>query len=176
MGGAEVVDEHQVARLPRLADRVRVVDRVDQLDDVLPDLLAVPEAGVERQPVLAVEVEQVLAHLGIHRPLAEERDLVEPAAPARHRVAHHGAAALPGAQSAVRLPFELDCVGAAVALHGVTVVGAERLSDRRADLVVVVAGEQPPVSLEPFDEVGGQIVEHRRANRPPRSPRPRRAR
>ncbi len=63
-------------------------------------------------------------------------------------MAHHGAAALSGAQPTVGLPLERDLVGAAVALDGSTVLGAERLGHGRPDLVVVAAGEQPALALE----------------------------
>src|SRR5207247_7634408 len=97
------------------------------------------EARIDRQPVLAVHVHEVLAHLRVYRPLAKECDLVEPAPLAGARVMHDGAAALPGAQCTVGLPLELDRVGTAVILDGGTVVGAECVSDRRPDVAVVVA-------------------------------------
>src|SRR5918997_5363787 len=125
--GADVVDEHQVTSLPRLACGVGLVDLVEHLYDVLADWVAVAEAGVERQPVGAVDVHQEFADLGVQRQLVEECDLVEPAALAGDRVTHHGAAALPGAESTVGLPLELDRVGAAVALDGATILGPERL-------------------------------------------------
>src|SRR5438270_11449066 len=137
--GADVVHKHQVTSLPRLACGVRLVDLVDQLHDVCVDRIAVAEAGIERQSVLAVDVHEVLAHFRVYRPLVEECDLVEPAPLASERVTYDGAAALPGAQSAVGLPFELDRVGTAVTLAGATVVGAKCFSNRRADFVVVVA-------------------------------------
>ena len=114
--------------LPRLAHGVGLVGLVEQLHDVLADRVAVAEPGGERQPVLAVQVDQVLAHLGVDRPLVEERDLVEPAALPGDRVAHHRAAALPGAQGAVGLPLELGRVGPAVPLDLAAVGGAERLA------------------------------------------------
>src|SRR2546428_14191356 len=137
--GADVVHKHQVASLPPLACGVGLVDLVDQLHDVRADRVAVAEAGIERQPVLAIDVHEVLAHLRVYRPLVEERDLVEPAPLAGAWVMYDGAAALPGAQRTVWLPLELDRVGTAVILDGATVVGAECVGDRRADVVVVVA-------------------------------------
>src|SRR5206468_11084650 len=141
-----------------LACRVGLVDLVDQLHELRVDRVAVAEAGVERQPVLAVLIHEVLAHLRVYRPLAEECDLVEPAPLAGERVTYDGAAALPGSQSAVGSPFELDRVGTAVTLDGTTVVGAKRFSNRRADFVVVVADEQPTRSLEAPDQLGGQLA------------------
>src|SRR2546422_197280 len=137
--GADIVHKHQVASLPPLACGVGLVDLVDQLHDVRADRVAVAEAGIERQPVLAIDVHEVLAHLRVYRPLVEERDLVEPAPLAGERVMHDGAATLPGAQRTVGLPLELDRVSTAVTLDGATVVGAEGFSDRRPDVVVVVA-------------------------------------
>src|SRR3989449_7079316 len=160
--GTDVVHEHQVTSLPWLARGVCLVDLVDQLHDVRVDRLAVAEAAIERQPVLAVHVYEVLAHLRVYRPLAEECDLVEPAPLAGERVTYDGAAALPGAQSAVGLPFELDRVGAAVTLDGATLVGAKCFGNRRADFVVVVAHEQPARSLEALDQLGGQLAKYRR--------------
>src|SRR5204862_1524343 len=125
--------------LPPLACAVGFVRAVDSLDDLGADRVAVAESGIERQPVLAVEVHEVLAHLRVYRPLVEECDLVEPAPLAGERVMHDGAAALPGAQCTVGLPLELDRVGMAVILDGATVVGAECVSDRRPAVVVVVA-------------------------------------
>src|SRR5438132_7200155 len=136
---ADVVHKHQVPSLPPLACGVRLVDLVDQLHDVRADRVAVTEARIERQAVLAVDVHEVLAHLRVYRPLVEECDLVEPAPLAGARVMYDGAAALPGAQCTVGLPLESDSVGAAVILDGATVVGAECVSDRRSDVVVVVA-------------------------------------
>src|SRR5258708_5265320 len=89
--GADVVHKHQVTSLPRLASGVCLVDLVDQLHDVRVDRVAVAEAGIERQPVLAVLVHEVLAHLRVYRPLAEECDLVEPASLAGERVTYDGA-------------------------------------------------------------------------------------
>src|SRR5947199_4100141 len=137
--GADVVHKHQVASLPPLACAVGFVHAVDQLYDLRADPVAVAEAGIERQPVLAVEVHQVLAHLRVYRPLVEECDLVEPAPLAGERVMHDGAAALPGAQRTVALPLELERIVTAVTLDGATVVGAESFSDRRPNFVVVVA-------------------------------------
>src|SRR5205807_1101883 len=160
--GADVVYKHQVTSLPRLACGVCLVDLVDQLHDVRVDRVAVAEAGIERQSVLAVDVHEVLAHLRVDRPLVEECDLVEPAPLAGERVTYDGAAALPGAQSAVGLPFELDRVGTAVTLAGATVVGAKCFSNRRADFGVVGADEQPTRSLEALDQLGGQLAKYRR--------------
>ncbi len=108
----------------------------------------------------AVDVHQVLAHLLGQRPLVEEGDLVEPAAPACERMAHDGAAALLGAQGAVRQPGEVDGVGPAVVLDLRAVVRAERLRQGRPDLVVVGAGQQPALALEPLRQRGGQRLEH----------------
>src|SRR5207247_3856032 len=66
--------------------------------------------------VRAVDVHEVLAYLGRQRPLVQECDLVEPAAPAGDRVAHDGVAALPRAQATAIPPLEVDRVGATVAL------------------------------------------------------------
>src|SRR5437773_3868814 len=96
--GADVVHKHQVPGLPPVACGVCLVDLVDQLHDVRADRVAVAEARIERQPVLAVDVHEVLAHLRVHRPLVEECDLVEPALLPSKRVMYDGAAALPGAQ------------------------------------------------------------------------------
>src|SRR5207245_3756142 len=137
--GADVVHKHQVPSLPSLACGVCLVDLVDQLHDVRADRVAVAKAGIEGQPVLAVDVHEVLAHLRVHRPLVEECDLVEPALLPGKRVMHDGAAALPGAQRTVGLPLELDRIVTAVTLDGATVVGAESFSDRRPNFVVVVA-------------------------------------
>ena len=64
-------------------------------DDVVADRVAVAEAGGERQAVRAVDVHQVVADVRVHRPLVEERDLVEPAAQPgpRVRARRRGAAA-----------------------------------------------------------------------------------
>src|SRR4029453_2065169 len=48
--GADVVDQHQVPDLPRLPHRVGLINRVDQLHDLLGERLAGAEASVERQP------------------------------------------------------------------------------------------------------------------------------
>src|SRR5439155_25382143 len=137
------------------------VDLVDQLHDVRADRVAVAEAGIERQPVLAIDVHEVLAHLRVYRPLVEECDLVEPAPLAGERVMHDGAATLPGAQRTVGLPLELDRVGTAVALDGATVVGAEGFSERRPDVVVVVADQKPAQSRKALDQVSGQRIQDR---------------
>src|SRR5205823_11401569 len=123
--GADVVHKHQVPTLPWLACRLCLIDPVDRLHYVRADGVAVAEARGERQPVFAVDVHEVLAHLRVHRPLVEECDLVEPAAPASARVMYDRAAALPCAQCTVGLPLELDCVRTAVILDGATVVSAE---------------------------------------------------
>src|SRR5207244_12640672 len=133
---SDVVQQQPVASAPALAGRVGFVDLVDRRHDVRADGVAVAEAGIARQPVVAVDVHEVLAHLRLHRPLVEESDLVEPAALPGTRVTEDGAAALPGAQCTVRLPLELDRVGTAVALDAATIVGAECFSDRRPDLAV----------------------------------------
>src|SRR5206468_870024 len=90
--GADVVPEQQVPSLPLLACGVCLVDLVDQLHDVRADRVAVAEARIERQPVLAVDVHEVLAHLRVYRPLVEECDFVEPAPLAGARVMYDGAA------------------------------------------------------------------------------------
>lgn len=162
MRRADVVHQHQIAGLPRLARGVGLVDLAEQIHDVLADGVVIAEAGVERQPVRAVDVEQELARLLRQRPFVEEGDLVEPAAPAGDRVPHHRASMLRGAQSAIGLPLACDRVGAAIALDSGTVLGAERLGEGRADLVIVAAGEQPALPLEPGDEPGWQRVEHGR--------------
>src|SRR3712207_3149848 len=108
---SDVVDQQQVAVLPGVARGVGLVDLVDDLHDVLADRVAVAEPRVERQPVLAVHVHQVLAHLLGQRPLVEEGNLVEPAPLPGHGVADDGAAPLPGAQATIGLPLELDPVG-----------------------------------------------------------------
>ena len=54
--GADVVDQHQVARLPRLPHSVRLVDRVDQLHDLLGQRLAGAEPGVEGQALGTVDI------------------------------------------------------------------------------------------------------------------------
>src|SRR5262249_61915730 len=114
----------QVPAPPRLADGARRVGGVDRADDLRPDRLAVPEARLERQPVFAVEIRQILAHLRNQRPRAEEGDLVEPAALAGRGMGHHCAPALPRAQHAVGTPLELDLVAAAVLLDGTAIVAA----------------------------------------------------
>src|SRR6059036_3201647 len=114
--GADVVHKHQVPSLPPLACGVCLVDLVDQLHDVRADRVAVAQARIERQPVLAVDVHEVLAHLRVYRPPVEECDLVEPAPLAGARVIHDGAAALPSAQLTVWLPLELDRIRTAVTL------------------------------------------------------------
>src|SRR5213596_4313473 len=137
--GADVVHKHQVPSLPPLACGVCLVDLVDQLHDVRADRVAVAEARIERQPVLAVDVHEVVAHLRVHRPLVEECDLVEPAPLASARVMYDGAAALPGAQGTAGPPLELDRVRAAVTLDGAMVGGSKCFLDRGPYFVVVVA-------------------------------------
>src|SRR5439155_19935353 len=73
-----------------------------------------------------------------------------------------GAAALPGAQCPVGLPLELDRVGTAVTLDGATVVGAECFGERRSDLVVVVADQDPAHPLKALDQLLGQRVKYGR--------------
>ena len=75
---------------------------------------------------------------------------------------YDGATALPGAQCTVRLPLELDRVRTAVILDGATVLGAECVSDRRPDFVVVVADQQPAHPLKAFDQLAGQRVKYPR--------------
>src|SRR5437016_10736663 len=108
------------------------------MHDIGADRVAVAKAGSEGQPVLAVDVHEVLAHLRFHPPLVEECDLVEPALLPGKRVMHDGAAALPSAQRTVGLPLELDGVRAAITLDCPTVVRAESFSDGRPDFAVVV--------------------------------------
>src|SRR5947209_19240907 len=133
MRGADIVHKHQVPTLPPLACGVCLVDLVDQLNDVRADRVAVTEARIERQPVLAVDVHEVLAHLRVDRPLVEECDLVEPAPLAGPRVMYDSPAALPGAQRTVGLPLERDRVRTAVTHDGATILSAECVSDRRPD-------------------------------------------
>src|SRR5260370_10504016 len=121
--------------------------------------VAVAKAGIEGKPVLAVGVYEVLAYLRVHRPLVQEWDLVEPTPLTGARVTHDGAAALPSAQLTVWLPLELDRIRTAVTLDGATVVGAECFRDRRPDVVVVVADQEPAHPLKALDQVGGQPVE-----------------
>src|SRR5439155_24448525 len=85
-----------------------------------------------------------------------------PAPLAGERVSHDGAAALPGAQSAVGLPLEPDRVGATVTLDGVTVVGPESFGNRRPDIVAVIADQEPTKPFKAFDQLGGQRVENGR--------------
>src|SRR5206468_8781348 len=132
-----------VPSLPLLACGVCVVDLVDHLDDVRADGVAVAKASIERPPIFAADVHEVLANLRFHPPLVEECDLVEPALLPGERVMHDGAAALPGAQRTIGLPLEPDRIVTAITLDGATVVRAESFSDRRPNLVVVVADEQP---------------------------------
>src|SRR5262249_59272650 len=156
--GADVVHQHQVPTLPPLACGVCLVDLVDRLHDVRADRVAVSEARTERQPVLAVDFHEVLAHLRVHRPFVEKCDLIEPAALARARMTYDRAAALPGPQSAAALPLELDRVRTAVTLDGATVIGAERFGNRRPDLLVVIADEGPSHALESLNQIGRQRV------------------
>src|SRR5439155_25280021 len=136
------------AGLPPLAYGVCLVHVVDRLDDIRADPIAVPEACIERQPVLAVDLHEVLAQVRGQRPLVQECDLVEPAPPAGARVTHDSPAALPGAQAAAGPPLERDRIRPAITLDGATVVGSECFSDRRSDFVVVVADQQPAHPLE----------------------------
>src|SRR5262249_49715570 len=144
---------------PPLACAVGFVCVVDPRYDLRADRVAVAEARIERQPVLAVEVHEVLAHLRVYRPLVEERDLVEPTPLAGERVMHDGAATLPGAQRTVPLPLELDGVGTAVTLDGATVIRAEGFNERRSNVIVVVADQEPTQALKALDQVGGQRVQ-----------------
>ena len=143
-----------------------------QLHDVLADRVAAPEAGGERQPIGAVGVDEELAHLGVERPLVEEGDLVEPAAPTGDRVPHHRAAALPGAQPSIGLPLELDGIGAAVALDRATVLGAERRRrpTRRSPRCSCGRASSPPARAV---RRGQRAARRARPSSPPhRSPRP----
>src|SRR5437899_1927635 len=156
---ADVVHNQQIAMLPRRARAVGFVHVVDRLDDFCADRFAIAKAGIKWQPVLTVELDEVLAHLRVYGPLIEECDLIEPALLTGERVLHDGAAALPGAQRTVALPLELNRVGTTVTLDRLAVVGAEGFRDGCADIVVVVADEQPALSLKTVDEVGGQRIE-----------------
>src|SRR5437870_6330305 len=149
--GADVVHKHQVPTLPPLACGVYLVSLVDQLHDVRADRVAVAEARIERQLVLAVDVHEVLAHLRVYRPLVEECDLVEPAPLPSARVMDDGAAALPGAQSTAGLPLELNRVRTAVTLDVALVGGSECFLDRGPYFVVVVTDEAPAHPFKPFD-------------------------
>src|SRR2546426_10859874 len=146
--GADVVHQEQVPALPPLACGVFLIHLIDQLYDIRADRVAVAKAGIEGQPVLAVDVHEVLAKLRVYGPLVEECDLVEPAPLAGARVAHDGAAALPSAQPTVWLPLELDRIRTAVTLDDATVVGAESFSHRRPDVVVVSANQETAKPLE----------------------------
>src|SRR5207244_5062910 len=145
-----------------LACGVLLLDLIDHLYDLRADGVAVAKARVEGQPVLAVEVYGVLAHFRVHSPLVQECDLVEPASLAAARVKHDGTAALPSAQPAVRLPLELDRIRTAVPLDGATVVGAEGFSDGRADVLVVVADQEPAQSLKALDQLAGERLQYGR--------------
>src|SRR5260370_3459002 len=149
--GSDVVHQEQVSALPRLACGVFLIHLIDQLDDIRADRVAVAKAGIEGQPVLAVDVHEVLAYLRLHRPLVQECDLVEPAPLAGARVTHDGAASLPSAQLTVWLPLELDRIRTAVTLDDATVVGAEGFSHRRPDVVVVIANQEPAHPLKALD-------------------------
>src|SRR5438093_932734 len=59
-------------------------------------------------------------------------------------------------------PLEPDRIRTAVTLDGATVVGAECLGDRRPDVFVVVAYEQPTHPLEAFGQLGGKRLKHGR--------------
>src|SRR5207249_2225170 len=134
VGGADVVHDQHIAGLPRLTYGVGLVRLVDHLDDIGADRVAVAEARVERLAVRAVDVHEVLAYVGRQRPLVEECDLVEPAAPPGQGMPHDGVAALPRAQATAIPPLEVDRVGATVALHGAAVVRAEYVgAARRSD-------------------------------------------
>src|SRR2546428_13497398 len=89
--GADVVHQHQVTTLPPLACGVFLVHLIDQLYDIRADRVAVAKARIERQPVLAVDVHEVLAPLRVQRPLVDECDLVEPALLPSERVMHNRA-------------------------------------------------------------------------------------
>src|SRR5437867_4582879 len=160
--GADVVHQEQVPALPPLACGVFLIYLIDQLYDIRADRVAVAKARIERQPVLAVDVDEVLAKLRVHRPLVQECDLVEPAPLAGARVTHDGAAALPGAQPTTGLPLELDRIRTAVTLDGATVVGAEGFSDGRPDVLVVVADQEPTHPRKSLDQFGGQRVKYAR--------------
>ncbi len=86
--------------------------------------------------------------------------MIEPAPPPVGGVPDHRAAPLLGAQYSVGLPGVRDGVGVAVALHLVTLVGAERLGHRCSDLAVVAAGQEPALAFEPVRERAGQGAEH----------------
>src|SRR5579884_1001209 len=101
MRSKDVVDEHQIASLPRLTPGISFIDFVEQMYNILAKRITVAEAGIERQPIRAVDIHQVLTHLGIQRPLIEEGDLVEPAELTADRVTHNGTTALSGAQPPV---------------------------------------------------------------------------
>src|SRR5262245_59533132 len=66
---AHTVHNHQVASLPSLACGVRLVNLINYPHDIRADRVAVAEACIEWQPVLTVDVYEVLAHLRLHRPL-----------------------------------------------------------------------------------------------------------
>src|SRR5437660_9472544 len=146
--GADVVHQEQVPALPPLACGVFFIHLIDHLYDICADRVAVAKARIEGQPVYAEDIDKVLAHLRVHRPLVQECDLVEPAPLAGVRVTHHGATALPSAQPAVWLPLELDRIRMAVTLDGAMIVGAEGFSDGRPDFLVVIANQEPPYSLK----------------------------
>ena len=171
MRSADVVDQHQVACLPRLTHGVGLVNRIDLFHDLRAEWLAGAEPGVERQTLGTVNIDQVFADLGGDRPLVQERDLVEETALTGDRVMDYGIAALTGAQSTVGLPLELDRIGATVGFHGAPVVGPERLRNGRTDLVVVAARQQPAFALEPLGQILGQGLQHGRANQTRRSRR-----
>ena len=165
MRRANVVHDKQVAGLPRLTYAVGLVRLVDHVDDVGADRVAVAEARVEGLGVRAVDVDEVLAYVGRQRPLVQECDLVEPAAPPGQGMPHDGVAALPRAQATAIPPLEVDRVGATVALHGAAVVRAEYVGDGRADIVVVVANQKPALPFEALDQVSRERAQDGRAVR-----------
>src|SRR5438045_6080605 len=75
-------------------------------------------------------------------------------------MSHDRGTALPRAQCTAVFPLELKLVRAAVALDRVAVLRAEGISERRADVVVVVANQQPAEPLETPDQFGRQRCEH----------------
>src|SRR5438067_10835655 len=110
---------------------------VDLADDIRLDRITVAEARIERQAVRAVFVHEILAQLRRHRPLAEERDLVEPAPPAGARMSHDRGTALPRAECAAVFPLELNLVRTTVALDRVAVLRDEGISARGPGVVLV---------------------------------------
>src|SRR5262249_11246087 len=100
MRSADVVHQEQVPALPPLAGRVLLIHLIDQVYDVRADGVAVAKAGMEGQPVLAVDVYEVLAQLRV-RPLVQECDLVEPAPLPCARMTHDSASPLPSAKPTI---------------------------------------------------------------------------